>query len=46
MTEITIKVENLNSFIIILTTKLGTAKSDADILAASLIDADVCPFVY
>ena len=37
MTEITIKVENLNSFIIILATKLGLVKSDADILAASLI---------
>ena len=41
MTEITIKVESLNSFIIILTTKLGLAKSDAVILAASLIDADL-----
>jgi hypothetical protein len=41
MTEITIKVENLNSFIIILATKLGLVKSDADILAASPIDADL-----
>jgi len=41
MTEITIKVENLHAFIIDLTTKTGLTKSDADILAASLIDADL-----
>lgn len=41
MTEITIKVENLNPFIIDLTTKTGLGKNDADILAESLIDADL-----
>ena len=41
MTEITIKVENLHAFIIDLTTKNGLTKSDADILAESLIDADL-----
>ena len=41
MTEITIKVENLNPFIIDLTTKTGLGKNDANILAESLIDADL-----
>ncbi len=41
MTEITIKVENLNSFVIDLTTKTGLTRSDAGILAESLIDADL-----
>ncbi len=41
MAEITIQAETLYSFIIELTTKVGLKKSDADILAASLIDADL-----
>ncbi len=41
MTEITIKVENLRSFIIDLTTKAGLTKGDAAILGESLIDADL-----
>jgi len=41
MTEIAIKAENLNPFIIDLTTKTGLTKSDAGIFAESLIDADL-----
>ncbi len=41
MAEITIKVENLNSFIVNLTTRTGLTKSEAGILAESLIDADL-----
>ncbi len=41
MTEITIKAESLNSFIVDLTIRTGLTKSDANILAESLIDADL-----
>ena len=41
MTDITIKPENLNSFIIDLATRAGLTKSNAGILAESLIDADL-----
>jgi len=41
MGQKTIKVENINSFIVDLTTKAGLTKGDAGILAESLIDADL-----
>jgi LDH2 family malate/lactate/ureidoglycolate dehydrogenase len=41
MTEIAIRVEKLNAFIIGLATKTGLTETDAGILAESLIDADI-----
>ncbi len=41
MTEITIKAESLHSFIVDLTTRTGLTRRDADILAESLVDADL-----
>ena len=41
MAKITLGVENLTSFMIALTTKIGLPERDAAIFAASLIDADL-----
>jgi len=41
MANIIVRAENLNSFIVDLTVKIGLAESDAKILASSLIDADL-----